>query len=209
VLVLPCAFFERPVLEVARELLGAHLVRTLGRGRRIVGRIVEVEAYDGPEDRACHASHGRTARTDVMYGAAGRAYVYFVYGMHHCLNVVTGPEGYPSAVLIRAAEPLAGAEWMDDGRARPAKIASGPGRLTRAFHIGLSLNRADLCSEGALVLEAGEPVPDRDVARGSRIGVEYAGAWARKLWRFGVRDSPALSRPFPAGASRSTRSKRR
>src|SRR5262249_55249136 len=158
---LPRAFFERPVTLVARELLGAHLVRRLPRGKVIVGRIVEVEAYDGPEDRACHAWHGRTPRTEVMFGPAGHAYVYFVYGLHHCLHVVTGPVGYPAAVLVRAAEPAAGARWMDAGRAKPEQIASGPGRLARAFQIDLSLNRADLCSCGSLALALGARVPDR------------------------------------------------
>lgn len=191
------AFYERPVLEVARDLLGAHLVRALPRSRRIVGRIVEVEAYDGPGDKACHAARGRTARTDVMFGEAGHAYIYFVYGMHHCLNVVTGPAGYPAAVLIRAAEPLEGERWMTSGRARPGQIASGPGRLTRAFQIDRALNRADLRNRRALWIAAGEPVPDRMVVSGPRIGVEYAGRWAEKPWRFGIRDHPALSRPFP------------
>jgi DNA-3-methyladenine glycosylase len=166
------------------------------RLRRLAGRIVEVEAYDGPEDWASHASRGRTARTDPMFGEAGRAYVYLVYGVHHCLNVVTGPAGYPAAVLIRAVEPTEGVEWMVRGKVRPAMIASGPGRLTRAFGISLSGNRADLCSAGPLFIERGVAVPDRQVVRGRRIGVDYAGSWARKPWRLGVKDSPALSRPF-------------
>jgi DNA-3-methyladenine glycosylase len=160
-------------------------------GERLSGRIVEVEAYDGVEDLACHASKGRTGRTEPMFGAAGRAYIYLVYGMHCCLNVVAGPVGHPAAVLIRALE-------MDPGSARPPKIASGPGRLTRALRIGLSLNRADLGAPGELFIERGDPVPDAEVLRGPRIGVEYAGAWARKPWRLGVRGSAALSRPFPA-----------
>ena len=172
------------------------LVRVLAPGKRIVGRIVEVEAYDGPTDLACHASKGRTRRTEVMFGRAGRAYIYFIYGMHECLNIVTGREGYPAAVLIRAVEPLEGREWMIAGKTGPDRIASGPGRLTRAFRIDRALNGADLCARGPLYLEEGEPTPDRSVARGPRIGVEYAGLWARKPWRIGVRGDPALSRPF-------------
>src|SRR5207245_7050351 len=126
---------------------------------RLTGRIVEVEAYDGPADLACHASKGRTARTDVMFGEAGHAYVYLVYGMHCCLNVVTGPVGYPSAVLLRALEPLEGRERMAAGGARPGQIAAGPGRLTRALRIDLSLNRVDLCARGPLVIAAGGPLP--------------------------------------------------
>ena len=213
--ILPAKFYDRPVQEVARNLLGMILVRVPGGGsrvgargaRRLAGRIVEVEAYDGTADLACHASKGRTERTEPMFGAGGRAYVYLVYGMHHCLNVVTGPAGYPAAVLLRALEPLEGTESMAlgarragngaGGRVAPAQIAAGPGRLTRALGIDLSLNRADLCAPGELFIETGEPVPDSSVLRGPRIGVEYAGIWARKPWRLGVRGSKDLSRPFP------------
>ena len=213
--ILTAEFYDRPVLQVARDLLGMILVRApdgrsprTARGAgRLSGRIVEVEAYDGTADLACHASKGRTERTEPMFGRAGHAYVYLVYGMHHCLNVVTGPAGYPAAVLLRALEPLEGGERMASaakragngpiGPAAPATIAAGPGRLTRALGIDLSLNRADLCARGELFIEAGEPVPDGMVLRGPRIGVEYAGAWSRKPWRLGVRGSTALSRPFP------------
>ena len=194
---LPRAFYLRPVCEVARDLLGARLVRVLRGGRVIIGRIVEVEAYDGSEDLACHAARGRTRRTDPMFGARGHAYVYFIYGMHHCLNVVAGPADHPAAVLIRAAEPLEGVEWMDAGRSPRRLIASGPGRLTRAFHVDLSLNRHDLCSAEALFIAGGERIPRRLIASGPRIGVEYAGRWAAKPWRYGVRAHPALSKPFP------------
>jgi DNA-3-methyladenine glycosylase len=192
---------DRPVLDVARDLLGSILVRLLpgpdgGAPTRLAGRIVEVEAYDGEGDLACHAARGRTPRTEPMFGAAGHAYVYLVYGIHTCLNVVTGPVGYPAAVLIRAVEPLDGGD--------PAR-ASGPGRLTRLFGVGLGLNRTDLCRPGPLVLEPGGAVPDSRVLAGPRIGVEYAGAWARKPWRFGVAGSPALSRPFPRAGARSGR----
>ncbi len=114
--ILPRDFYARPVHDVARDLLGALLVRILprrgGRMTRLAGRIVEVEAYDGPDDLASHASKGRTRRTEVMFGEAGHAYVYLVYGMHHCLNVVTGPVGYPAAVLIRALEPVEGIKMI-------------------------------------------------------------------------------------------------
>ena len=140
--ILPAAFYDRMVHEVARDLLGMVLVRVPelpgapGGGERRSGRIVEVEAYDGREALPGHASKGRTGRTEPMFGEAGRAYIYLVYGMHCCLNVVAGPVGHPAAVLIRALEPLQGAGRMDPGSARPPTIASGPGRLTRGLRAG-------------------------------------------------------------------------
>lgn len=210
---LPRAFYRRSVLNVARDLLGMKLIRVLEDGSRLEGTIVEVEAYDGERDRASHASRGLTRRTEPMFGEPGHAYVYLIYGMHHCMNVVTGPAGHAAAVLIRAVEPRAGVEWMEQrrtvvkgSRARradrrpggpvPSRIASGPGLLTRAFGVDLSLNRVDLCSEGPLIIEPGERISAGRIVRGERIGVEYAGAWALRPWRFGIRDHPALSRPF-------------
>ena len=213
---LPRSFYARPVHEVARDLLGTIVVRTVadrhGAPSRLAGRIVEVEAYDGPRDLACHAARGRTPRTEVMFGEAGHAYVYLVYGMHRCLNVVTGPIGYPAAVLIRALEPVEGVDAMDPGRAAPRLMAAGPGRLTRALRIDLSLNRADLCGSGPLHIEPGVVIRNADVVRGPRIGVDYAGAWAGKPWRLGVRGSESLSGPFPsrsAGGGRTRAGARR
>ena len=179
---LPAAFYRRPAAEVARDLLGRRLCRRLSDGGVLAGRIVEVEAYDGPHDRASHARAGLTPRTAPMFQAGGIAYVYLVYGMHHCLNVVTGDAGYPAAILVRAVE-----------RPLPGASASGPGRLTRAFAIDLALDGAPL-SGPELWLEAGEPVPDRAVARTARIGVDYAGPWARRRMRLLIRGNPAVSR---------------
>lgn len=181
---LPAAFYARPALEVARALLGKVLVHQDGRTRR-AGRIVEVEAYVGPHDLACHASKGRTARTEVLFGPPGRAYVYLIYGMYHCFNVVTDRDGYPSAVLVRGVEPLEGV---------PAFARTdGPGRLCRALGIDLGHNREDL--EGPRVfLEPAEAVPERAVARGPRIGVDYAGAWADEPLRLWVLGHPHVSR---------------
>ena len=155
---------------------------------RRVGRIVETEAYVGQEDLACHASKGRTPRTAVMFGPPGHVYVYFIYGMYHCLNAVTEREGFAAAVLIRAVEPLEGIHGRSDG----------PGRLCRAMGIDRSLNGADL-TEGQLVITRGdrgtrEAVPADAVASGPRVGVGYAGEWAEKPWRFWLAGNPWVSR---------------
>jgi len=168
-------YFNRPTLRVARSLVGKFLVRSIG-GREVAGRIVEVEAYVGPRDKACHASKGRTPRTEVMFGPAGVAYVYLVYGMHHCLNVVTEREEFPAAVLIRAVE--------IDG-----ELVDGPGRLCRALDIDRSLNRVDLTTGELLWFEErGAQIAQGDIGRFPRIGVDYAGSWAKKPWRFRLRD---------------------
>jgi DNA-3-methyladenine glycosylase len=182
---LPLSFYARPALTVARELLGARLVVDEGGWRR-VGRIVETEAYVGAHDLACHASKGRTPRTEVLFGPPGRAYVYLIYGMYHCFNVVTDAEGEAAAVLVRAVEPLEGLP--------PEARTDGPGRLCRALGLGLPHNRRSLLDEG-LHLEAGEPVPESQVARGPRIGVDYAGEWARAPLRLWLRGSQHVSRP--------------
>ncbi len=180
------SFYARPTLTVARELIGNHLVHDDGVTRR-VGRIVETEAYQGPKDLAAHSSRGRTARTEVMFGAPGHAYVYFIYGFWNCLNAVTAEEGTPHAVLLRALEPVAG---LDDK-------TWGPGLLCRAMHIDRSLNGADLCGEVLYVEKPrGRAKPVR-IGRGPRIGVDYAGAWASRPWRFFDRDSAYVSTLTP------------
>ncbi len=175
-------FYARNTLTVARELIGMRLVHAAG-GTLRTGRIVETEAYQGPEDLAAHSSRGRTARTEVMFGPPGHAYVYFIYGFWHCLNLVTGAAGVPHAVLLRALEPVAGIE----------EKTWGPGLLCRAMHIDKRLNGADLCGE-VLWLER-RPASDRQprIARAERIGVDYAGAWAHRPWRFYDRDSQYVS----------------
>lgn len=176
-------FYARGTLTVARELIGTHLVHADG-GTLRVGRIVETEAYQGPKDLAAHSSRGRTPRTEVMFGPPGHAYVYFIYGFWYCLNLVTAAEGVPHAVLLRALEPVSGIEdrsW-------------GPGLLCRAMHIDKRLNGADLCGD-VLWLER-PPAADRKpprIARSERIGVDYAGDWARRPWRFYDKDSPYVS----------------
>jgi len=188
-------FYARGTLKVARELLGCVLARRLPGGATLRARIVEVEAYVGEEDKACHARAGRTPRTDVLYGPPGIAYVYLTYGMHYLLNAVTEPEGSPAAVLIRAAEPLEGIEAMKRARGTDDDrlIAAGPARLTQAFGLDLRQNRADLGGP-VLWIEEGEPVRERDVARSARVGCQTsAPPWDRMPWRFYVAKSPFVT----------------
>lgn len=174
-------FYARSTLTVARGLLGAVLCHRRGEGV-LRARIVEVEAYIGERDRACHARAGRTARTAVLYGPPGHAYVYLVYGMHEMLNVVTGAEGFPAAVLVRGAV-RAGGEPLP-----------GPGRLTRALGIDRALDAADLCGD-RLWIEAGGLGRGERIGRSPRIGIDYAGApWVGKPWRLFVEGSPGVSR---------------
>ncbi|MEX1295787.1 MAG: DNA-3-methyladenine glycosylase [Candidatus Limnocylindrales bacterium] len=196
------ALVSADAVTTARSLLGALLVRDDHRGR-LIGRIVETEAYAGPGDQASHARTGRTPRTAVMFGPPGIAYVYLVYGLHHCLNVVCGADGVASAVLLRALEPVAGLEGMRERRGPTAgddeRLAAGPGRLCQALDIDRTFSGHPLLTPGPLWLAAAPaPVAEVDVVQGPRIGVDYAGPdWASRPWRFGVAGSPALSRPFP------------
>ncbi|MEZ4769155.1 MAG: DNA-3-methyladenine glycosylase [Caldilineales bacterium] len=169
---LPAAFYARPTLEVARDLLGRRLVRSLD-GQRLAGRIAEVEAYIGEDDRASHAARGRTDRNRPMYGAPGQAYVYFIYGMYFCLNVVTETEGFPAAILIRGIEPDEGVAEMAARRAgRPRRnLADGPGKLCQALAIDRALNGHDLTAGRELWIEPGRPVADEVVSATPRINV--------------------------------------
>lgn len=183
---LPRAFYARPALEVARDLLGRHLVREVG-GQRLVGRIVEAEAYGGALDSASHASRGLTPRTATMFGPPGHAYVYLIYGLHDMLNIVTDTDGEPGAVLLRALEPVSGEPVMvaHRGGRRGRELANGPGKLAQAMHVTRGgLNRHDLCTGKRLWLEAGEPLTDRHVTAGPRIGIDYAAPEDRDApWR--------------------------
>ena len=171
--ILPSSYFNRRTLVVARSLLGKYLVRENGNGK-IAAKIVEVEAYVGPQDLACHASKGRTRRTEVLFGPPGLCYVYLIYGMYHCLNVVTEKAEFPAAVLIRAAE-ISGT------------LIDGPGRLCCALGIDRSLNRLDLTAGRHLWFEdRGVKTPEEKVGMFPRIGVAYAGAWAEKPYLFRI-----------------------
>ena len=179
---LPRSFYAREdTLLIARELLGLHLVHDNGVTRRI-GRIVETEAYMGPEDLAAHSARGRTRRTEVMFGPPGHAYVYFIYGFWYCMNIVTSRKGVPHAVLLRALEPVSGI----------ADKTWGPGLLCRAMGIDLTQNGTDLCADRVWLERPRESAPV-SIGTGPRIGVDYAGPWAKRPWRFFDRASPYVS----------------
>lgn len=194
---LPREFYTRAnVLTVARQLLGKLLVVRAPDGTRVSGRIVETEAYRGPEDRASHAYGGRrTKRTETMYRIGGTAYVYFVYGMYYQFNVVTNVREIPHAVLIRALEPVEGIEIMRARRRRKPdyNLTNGPGKLCIALGIDRKLDRADLLGN-RVWLEEGEKISVRMIATGPRIGIDYAAEWVDKPWRFWITNNPFVSR---------------
>jgi DNA-3-methyladenine glycosylase len=206
------AFYRRPAREVARDLLGRYLVRRLPDGERLVLRLVETEAYQGEGDRASHAWAGPvTPRSRRLFRDGGHAYVYLIYGMHHCLNAVAGSAEDGQAVLLRAGEPVAGEERMRALRGlgggaqarqgsgpgpplRPGELAGGPGRLCQALAVDLTFDGVPLWA-GDLVVAEGEPVPDRAVVRGPRVGVAYAGEAAGWPLRFAIAGHSHVSRP--------------
>ena len=194
---LPREFYTRPnVLHIARDLLGKLLVVPDEKGRRVSGMIVEVEAYRGPEDRASHAYGGRrTRRTETMYGEGGVAYVYFVYGMYFQFNVVCNQPDIPHAILVRALEPVEGIEIMRERRhSHPDRnLTSGPGKLCIALGIDRTLDNADLLGD-CVWLEEYQRISPRRIARGPRIGIDYAEGWIDKPWRFWIRDNSFVSK---------------
>jgi DNA-3-methyladenine glycosylase len=188
---LPREFFAQPTVQVARDLLGHILVRVEkinGRSRRISGIITETEAYCGEEDLGCHAHHGRTKRTAVMYGPAGHAYVYFTYGNHWMLCIVTQAENEPHAILVRAVRPLESVDLIARRRrGQPeARWTDGPGKLTQAMRIDGKFNGADLTASKAIIfVETGKPIPDSRVMIGPRIGLyTVPEPWKSRPWRF-------------------------
>lgn len=191
------SFFARPTIEVARDLLGVWVVRSTADGLS-GGPIAEAEAYGGPEDMASHSRAGLTRRTAPMFGEVGHAYVYLVYGMHECLNVVAYSGAAAGAVLIRAIAPVVGVDEIRQRRGRPTdptdRLCSGPAKLCQGLAVDRSLNGHDLTmGEGLwLARAAGEPVVD--IGSGPRVGVAYAGQWAAKPWRFWLAGHPAVSR---------------
>ena len=185
--ILPRDFYDRPTLKVARELIGARLVRIL-EGVKLVGLIAETEAYISEKDLACHARAGITPRTRVMFGEPGHAYTYFTYGNHWMFNVVTEREGFPAAVLIRAIQPLQGVDVMMERR--QGRDTFGPGKLCQAMGIGKGENGVDLTATASgLWIEAGDPVPNKIVTKGPRVGLNNTPEpWLSKPWRFKVKD---------------------
>ncbi len=180
---LPRTFYDRDTIVVARELLGKYLVH-VSEGVERIGRIVEDEAYLGPHDRAAHSARGLTERTKIMFGPPGYAYVYLIYGMYYCMNVVTQPAGVASAVLLRAVEPVRDVQ----GRTQ------GPSLLCRALDIDRRLNGHDLLSNDFYIADPEEPA-DFTIVKRPRIGVDYAGPWAKRLLRFYIKGNPFVSKP--------------
>jgi DNA-3-methyladenine glycosylase len=185
-MILPRDFYNRPTLQVARALIGTRLVRIL-EGKKLVGLITETEAYISEKDLACHAKAGLTPRTKVMFGEPGHAYVYFTYGNHWMLNVVTEKEGFPAAVLIRAIQPIEGVDIMMERR--QGRDTFGPGKLCQAMGIGKGENGVDLTtSASGLWIEAGVKVPNSLVTKGLRVGLNNTPEpWLSKPWRFLVK----------------------
>jgi DNA-3-methyladenine glycosylase len=194
---LPRDFYARDTRIVARALLGKVLVHQ-DRGVRRAARIVETEAYHGPRDLASHARAGPTRRAAVMFGPPGVAYVYLIYGTSHCMNVVTGPDGFPAAVLLRAGEPLEGC----------VHSTRGPGNLCRALAVRREHDDGrDLCGDDLFLEDA--PRPRERIVAGPRVNVAYAGAWADRPWRFSLEGNPWVSRPPPGAPPRRTGSEPR
>ena len=191
---LPRSFFDRTALQVARDLLGCHLVRleASSSGTRLVGIITETEAYQGEEDQGCHARAGRTPRTEVMYGPPGHAYIYFTYGMHWLLNAVTGPVGVPAAVLLRAMLPVEGQAVMVNHRpflAYSKQWTNGPAKLTQALDLKGDLNGCDLCDPVSplFIEDKNQSIPDEQVKVGPRVGLfTVPEPWKSIPWRFQV-----------------------
>ncbi len=179
---LPRSFYDRDTKTVALALLGKHLVHRTA-GAEIIGKIVEVEAYLGEHDLAAHSAKGRTARTEIMFGPPGYAYVYFIYGMYFCMNVVTEREGHASAVLIRAIEPVKNVSGK----------TSGPGLLCRAMQINKALNGHDLLSDDFFIA-APDNAEKLSIVKRPRIGVDYAKHWAKRHLRFYIKGNPFVSR---------------
>jgi len=181
---LPAKFYHQNTFKIAEELLGKFIIRKIGK-RALIGKIVESEAYYGPNDLASHASRGKTARTKIMFDQAGTAYIYLIYGMYYCFNIVTEAKDFPAAILIRAAEPI-----------NLSKKANGPGKFCRAFKIDKNLNGENLITSKKLYLveNPNEKIKKSQIKKAKRIGVDYAGKYKNKLWRFYLKNNQFVSK---------------
>jgi len=196
-MILKREFYQQPTLDVAKSLLGKKLVRQQSK-KKLIGLIVETEAYIGENDTACHASKGKTQRTEIMFGRAGHAYVYFIYGLHYMLNIVTETENNPAAVLIRAIQPLNHIDILRQHRnvSNERLLTNGPAKLCQAYNINKTLNGFDLCLGRELWIEAGDEHNDYQIETSPRIGIDYAEENDRNAhWRFTLKDNPFLSKP--------------
>lgn len=198
-MILQRAFYQRDTITVSKDLLGKILIHESSQGTT-AGRIVETEAYRGPEDQAAHSYGGRrTARNEVMFGEKGHAYVYFIYGMYYCFNVTAGDmPSKPEAVLLRALQPVAGEDIMAKRRgrgikhAKPANLTNGPSKLCMAMGISKTQNKTDLTSQPLYIKDA-PPVPPDDIVKTTRVGVDYAGEWQNNPWRFYIKGNSYVS----------------
>ncbi|MFZ5365240.1 MAG: DNA-3-methyladenine glycosylase [Patescibacteria group bacterium] len=199
---IPLTFYNQNTLIVARSLLGQFIIREY-KGKKLIGKIVETESYVGPKDLASHASRGKTERTKIMFGPPGYSYIYLVYGLNYCFNIVTEAKDYPAAVLIRAVEPIAGIDQMIKNRklssrishvaSRLSNLTNGPGKFCQAFAIDKNLNDHPL-NKKPLSLEWGEKIKPSQIVKSTRIGVDYAGEYAKKKWRFYIKGNPFVSK---------------
>jgi DNA-3-methyladenine glycosylase len=197
-MILQRPFYERDTITVAKDLLGKILVHESSQGTT-TGRIVETEAYRGPEDQAAHSSGGRrTPRNEIMFGQKGHAYVYFIYGLYYCFNITAGNiAGKPEAVLLRALEPIEGKKIMAKRRGaiaeKPIKLTSGPSRLCMAMGISKAQNKTDMTAPPLYIRDA-PTIPEGDIMEAERVGVDYAGEWKNKPWRFYIKESSFVSK---------------
>jgi DNA-3-methyladenine glycosylase len=201
--ILPYEFYNRNTLEVAPDLLGKYLVRKLGE-HRLIGKIVEAEAYIGPIDKGAHSyNYRRTSRTEAMFGPPGHAYVYLIYGMYHCFNAVTEREGEPCAVLIRGIEPIEGEDYMSTLRygktskeitkVQRENLTNGPGKICKAFNITKEENKRSLRDKDFNII-FGDPVKDSQIVRSKRINIDYAEEAKDFLWRYSIKDNLYVSK---------------
>ncbi len=187
--ILEPAFYERDTILVAKALLGKKIIRKI-KNNIVTGMIVETEAYVGETDSACHAFKGKTKRTEIMFGEAGRTYIYLIYGMYHMLNIVTERKNFPAAVLIRALEPIEGIDFVNKSK----HPTNGPGKLCRALQIDKTLNEIKIYENNLLWIEKYREIEEYNICEGKRIGISYASIEDQdRKWRFWIKNNPHVS----------------